>query len=471
MSYKHSIRFVLIAAVYLSLFSTNSHASYRQALKTYQSGDFAQAKTHFEALAAIGNRASLFNLGVMYARGEAVEEDLVKAYVLVKIANTDIEDDKKNYNDTESQLLELLNEQQKSEAERLFLELDPIYNIKQVRKQTQPRPVSDENSAIVVIPIKRKKPQYPAEEGMYGNMGLTYLEYTISPQGYPRDVVVTSSTSRAFSKATLSAIKGFLYKPMYNGKPVFSHPQVFVFTFNDNPYINTRSLTLELKQLREAAKQGNAVAQFKYAKQLSAYRHFRKLLKDVDLRFQYANAWYGMSAYQGLANAQYEFGRNIMRGTGCEVDEENGRKWVHAAALSGFSPAQHFMAQDALANNDGSRAGTIAAMRWLRSAASDDSGAASVLLAWELATSPFEDLRNGEEALKIIAKKPRNYFDDVRLLETKAAAYAELGDFKKAKKFQRKAEKKAAKLNWDIPLIAERMSLYDREEAYRGAYY
>jgi tetratricopeptide (TPR) repeat protein len=97
--------------------------------------------------------------------------------------------------------------------------------------------------------------------------------------------------------------------------------------------------------------------------------------------------------------------------------------------------------------------------------------AAKLLLAWELSTSNVEALRNGEEALELLAAEPENYFDDVRVMETKAAAYAEMGNFKKAIKWQNKAGKIAKKLDWSIPLIADRLSVYSHSEAYRGTYY
>ena len=44
----------------------------------YRAGDFARAKTAFETLADLGDRSSLFNLGVMNHRGEAVQKDPIK---------------------------------------------------------------------------------------------------------------------------------------------------------------------------------------------------------------------------------------------------------------------------------------------------------------------------------------------------------------------------------------------------------
>ena len=45
---------------------------------------------------------------------------------------------------------------------------------------------------------------------------------------------------------------------------------------------------------------------------------------------------------------------------------------------------------------------------------------AKLLLAWEISTSPYSDLRDGKEALQLLEPEPTNYFDKVRILETKA---------------------------------------------------
>lgn len=83
------IAFILVQFVF---FSTLSHASFEKAMEIYSAGKFDEAKTAFEALAAIGDRSSLFNLGVMHYRGESVKKDPVKAYVLMQIANDGFQD-------------------------------------------------------------------------------------------------------------------------------------------------------------------------------------------------------------------------------------------------------------------------------------------------------------------------------------------------------------------------------------------
>jgi len=60
-------------------------------------------------------------------------------------------------------------------------------------------------------------------------------------------------------------------------------------------------------------------------------------------------------------------------------------------------------------------------------------------LAWELATAPEDDLRNGAEALQITQRLQTAYPDRPEMLDIVAAALAEAGDFENAVKIMEKA--------------------------------
>lgn len=96
------------------------------------------------------------------------------------------------------------------------------------------------------------------------------------------------------------------------------------------------------------------------------------------------------------------------------------------------------------------------------------------LLAWQLATCPYETLRDGQESLKIASILVKVYDDSVSIHEICAAAYAELGDFDKALSFQQKAMNL---LDTESPIEAyspaqieglkSRLELYKRKRPYR----
>ncbi|MFT4519776.1 MAG: tetratricopeptide (TPR) repeat protein [Halioglobus sp.] len=113
----------------------------------------------------------------------------------------------------------------------------------------------------------------------------------------------------------------------------------------------------------------------------------------------------------------------------------------------------------------------LAMMSWLRSAALADYFPAKVHLAWELSTTSSEHLRNPQETLQLLEDEDDDYFDEVRVLETSAAAYAQLGEYEKAIKFQKKALSVAEDLEWSIPDMQDRLGLYEHAEPWVGAYY
>lgn len=464
--------FVTTLVLSTLMVSSLAQSNFDRAMEIYSAGKFDEAKTAFEALAAIGDRSSLFNLGVMHYRGEGVEQSSVKAYVLMKIANDGIQD--QAFSRLENAVFAKLTDQQKEEAKQVFTTLDPIYNISTIENNIFPKLLDDEDCVPEVKPLKKPVASYPQSEQNKNKMGQVQLEFTISPEGYPRDVIAAKSTSFAFSKSSVKAILKAVYEPPLNEKPVYGYPYLFTYKFNKDSFtVDAIELNKKLSELELAAQNGDFVAQYRYASTLNSFRSFQEHLSNLNLQYREANKWFMKSAKQGLPNAQFQIGRNMLWGRGCEVDIENGTKWINAAAIGGYTPAQINLAQSALTKSDYAPEKSLAAIGWLRNAAQSDDFTSKVLLAWELSTSNIDDLRDPQEALELLKldSKKDNYFDDLRILETKAAAYADLGKFKKAIKMQSKAKEMAHKLKWEIPLINERLALYQQGKPYRGSYY
>lgn len=461
----------LLLLNFILLFTPCSHASFEKAMELYSQGKFEEAKKSFEIMAAIGDRTSLFNLGIMHYRGESTESDPLKAYALIKIASEDYDDPQ--FSSIKTKIFDSFSDTEKTQAEELYAVLDDDYNVEKNLQNLFPTPLDDEDCAPEVKRIREGKANYPTTELNSGRMGIVQLDYTISPEGYPRDVVVTSSTSKNFASAAVKGTQKRLYEPPTNQIPIYGHRFRHTFVIDDSSggKVRTKKLSQELDEIKVAAESGSPIYQYAYALRLNVFRSFKEYLQDLDLQYRKANEWYTKAAQNGVPQAQFEIGKNMMEGRGCEVDLENGIKWVKASAVGGYSPAQRLLAQNIQEEKDISDAKSYAAIDWLRNAANSNDHAAKVLLAWELTTSASGFLRDGEEALNLLNIKKSSYHDEIRINETKAAAYAELGDFKKAIKFQKKAIKAVKKRGWDIPLISQRLALYETNQPYRGSYY
>ena len=159
----------------------------------------------------------------------------------------------------------------------------------------------------------------------------------------------------------------------------------------------------------------------------------------------------------------------MLQGRGCAVDRENGLKWITAAAISGFTPAQNLLARSIIEDqglNNRNKAKKI-----LEDASKNGDFYSMIMLAWELVTQENIKSENGDRALKLMKSDSGNYYDAIRVQETKAAAYAAIGNFSKAVTHQKKALRISKSRKWEIPKISERLSLYRNEKRYVGQYF
>ena len=98
---------------------------------------------------------------------------------------------------------------------------------------------------------------------------------------------------------------------------------------------------------------------------------------------------------------------------------------------------------------------------------SDDEPRALSTLAWLLATCPEEKIRNGQRAVELA--ELANDLSDNEYLDDLAAAYAELGDFKRAVKTQKRAIKKCHDRETK-PKLEKRLKLYEAEQPYHAVW-
>ena len=158
--------------------------------------------------------------------------------------------------------------------------------------------------------------------------------------------------------------------------------------------------------------------------------------QGVEEDHEQAATLYQRAIDQGDPTAHYGLGYLIEIDPNHNEDEgANDRAQAHytAAARVNYPPA--LMSLSRLARN----AGDVArGLQWLRRAAEAGAQTAYNRLAWQLATDPDENLRNGIEAVKY-AHRARLTDDSSATLDTLAAAYAEAGQFADAIKTQTSA--------------------------------
>lgn len=447
-------------------------ANFNNAMKIYEAGEFERAQEAFETLAGIGDRDALFNLGVMHYRGEYFTRDPARGYALMFLAIENVNN--ADLTATVEKIYKSFSAQRRAAASLKIEALRPEYAFQEVQKRIFPVPLADKDCVPELRAKDRVAPRYPRAEQVRGRMGYTFMEMTVSPEGYARDITIDRSTSKYFTRESVKSAIQSRYEPPADGKPFYGHRWRFTYVLGRTKSHVTPIYTDRIKKTMSASRReaegGDVVAQYKYARSLNELRAFDKGLKDIKLEYRDANRWFAESAKGGLPNAQFELGRNMVTGRGCEQDRENGMKWIKAAAIGGLPTAQHLLAREAdlLDRTDQNN---LAMMSWLRTAALSEYYPAKLQLAWELAASTTPALRDGKEALSLLTEKSETYFDKVRVLETQAAAHARMGNFGKAVKLQKKAIVEAQEYDWSIPAMADRLGLYEHEEAWVGAYY
>ena len=438
---------------------------FNRAVEIYDSGDYEKAISSFEALAEIGDDRSLFNLGVMTYLGHGTKRNKAKAYVLVKISNENKFDEQNA--GVEATIYRELSETEQTKAASLYRDLSIKYKTENIHSNVFPALLSDEDCSPPIKPKAQGVPIYPRVMQTNGIIGIVPVEHTISPNGYPRDVLVLDSTHRDFRKSALNAIAKTIFSKTNDGRPIFGYQSVYTYKMAKPSSLS--HLKNKLNHILKKAQDDDPIAQYQYADYLGILRFFRKELKNIDVEFQTQNEWLIRSAQGGVPNAQFKLGQNMLQGRGCAVDRENGLKWITAAAISGYTPAQNLLARSMIEDqglNNRDRAKKI-----LEDASKNGDFYSMIMLAWELVTQENIKSENGDRALKLMKSDSGNYYDAIRIQETKAAAYAAIGNFSKAVTHQKKALRISESRKWKIPKISERLSLYQNEKRYVGQYF
>lgn len=101
----------------------------------------------------------------------------------------------------------------------------------------------------------------------------------------------------------------------------------------------------------------------------------------------------------------------------------------------------------------------------------DDDDYSGVLnnLSWVLSTSPDDNVRNGQRALELALKAcERTKYEKAHILSTLAAAYAETGQFDKAKEWSTKAVERGREEGHDqLEQLKEELKSYEEGKAWR----
>lgn len=461
-------RLLLFVVIALSCVVATAQIEFDAATSLYQQNEFDKARKAFESLALYGHRPSLFNIGVMHYRGQGYSQNVSRGVAFMKLANEDHND--VGFSKVISSITASMSPAQLKKVHEALQALRNEFDIDQIIADIQPVAVTDESFDELHKSEDMALPIHPYVETQRGRNGIVMIYATLSPEGYARDVVVDMSTSTSFTQAALNALQ--TYRISSDNKTVQPLERAFIFVFElpeltGFATVRSKNARKENEKLKAAAESGVARYQYLYGKRLLAIRHFKERKESRKVQYQTANEWFFRAAQQGFSAAQFEIGLSFIYGRGCEKNGTAGFKWLEAAAQTGFAPAQRLLGQLLVNRQQQGEAG----LSWLQMAMTQGDAPAQILLAWERLASQHVSTDDADRVLSFLTDDVDAFHDDVRIFETYALAYAVKGQYKKAVKYQKKARRMAKRYGWSIPLLEERLTLYENKAPYVGSYH
>ena len=426
----------------------------------YEAKDFDRAFKEFRALAELGQPLAQFNVAVMYSRGEGTRESELNAYAWAMVAADNGESRAKEFADK-------LRLQLAPGSEKLAEDIRTRYGRTALEAHLLPR--IEDDPAMTKLrnkrcrPLSGFRPSYPPDAAQQRIQGNVYVEYTLMPDGHPRNTRITYATpAGVFDDNVRNAMLRVEFMPGEHGDPPLDCEIMFQFIMSDSPAGGTASseLVAYLNKTRKQAEGGDAQAQTLYGMMTQGLPQLHGTRSD-------ALPWFLKAAQSGAPVAQFEVGYSLLKGLGCHCEEDKAMFWLGRAAAADESDAQVVLARALLSDRNVPDRYNRAAV-WLERAAKLNDHDGTMYLSALLAASPEAALRDPKRSLQLLEKIFSHLGNNPSAHEIRAAAQANLGDFTAAVKSQSDAIKIAGKLHWDLTAQNTRLASYQSKQPWYG---
>lgn len=440
--------------------------TFETAMAYYSGEKYEQAHEAFVELASIGNERAQFNLGVMYARGEYVQQDFVESAAWLMLSNDTVTKDS-----TEKVLTIVsgkLDEAGREQAQTRFQELLASYGHDTVQSRYFPEAALDENGVFQRAKlVVQKVPKFPRLRKVVP--GIVDVQYTIAADGSARNIIVLVASNDKFKEAALESVRALQFKPAtVNGEPTteFGRRMRYNFTVG-NSKVDLDYLNEFVEPLKQDAIIGGAREKYSYAYTLGMLDSMTGQLKGSEkVSLDPASDWFQKAAQDGSAMAKFELGLDLSYGKQCLADSKKSYFWLEQAADDGVLDAKMFLGLELL--NGGHFAKDVSrGMALLEEAAKGNYAHAKLALAWIYATHPDKTVRDVTQASAHLKTfNSDDYLDKLSVYETEAVVYALNGDSKAARKALDKAM--AYRHEYELPagLTADIMAALDAGKVY-----
>lgn len=420
------------------------------AFELYERGELERARNGFRHLAELGDPEARLNLGVMLAKGEGGDADLVEAAAWIRWAAD-------QGSEGAAQVLPVversLDDAQRELAAARLAELREAHGLspRADTATTAPASAPETRFDCLVSRMKKTPPVYPRKALERGQTGFAVVYFLVSPEGNITAPYEMPGARRddLFGPAARRAVRQWDARAC-TGDGYYSALQTvnFAFSTDDEPGAY-RSMERE-RAARQLAKARAGDPGEAYVVGLLA-EHFPGLFDlapGEELELMLA------AAVAGIPAARWQMVLKSDR-------REHRRRWRILAARQGFAPALDAM----------SRSTTLPATdrREAMLRASADGYLPAVYMAVRhLAAHPEAAERDGALALRLSSAIPGSEMRaDPSLAEMHAMALAENGQFREAVTWQQRAITVARKLDRDLSAASARLAAYEAGEPWR----
>jgi hypothetical protein len=419
------------------------------AIKAYEKGDYETAFNAFHELAQLGQPGSQFNVAVMYLNGQGTKPLKAYAYAWAQLALANGEADAQK-------IIDAVKPELTPGSLRIAEGIQQQYGREALEKNLMPR-ILDPARYAMAEGCRLKKaftPAYPVEAERRGIQGNAFTEFTVMPDGTGRNPrIIYAVPSGLFDDAIRkSVLRSEFLTPIVDGKAV-----PCTMNIGRGQY---EGLDVLVKKTKQKAEAGDTSSQMVYGMLLTGLPQLKKPRSE-------ALPWFLKAAQSGHPTAQYTVGYSMLKGWGCECEENKGLEWLQRAAAADQADAQVTLASYSL-RGEPDEVEIGKAKRWLERATERGSRDAKLYLAALLASTPSEAVRDPERARKLLDEVFRAVDDDPLAFEIRAAAAAGQKDFARAVKDQSRAVEMAKRLGWDLAPQLERLAAYQANTPWRG---
>ncbi|MCU4675710.1 energy transducer TonB [Catenovulum sp. 2E275] len=430
--------------------------------------------------AAVGDEVAQYFIGQNYLTGNGVEINRLEAasWMYLAYVNSQREDIQNSFLDAFTPMSDAFI----AEIEVRVNELYKTYGRKVTLDKFSPQYLSDiECAKNLPKKLSRVDPYYPRRMVKQLKDGHVLAKFTVSKQGHVRDIEIDTYTDIKFVAPTLKALYQWRYSKgqrRYTGYTVSLHYLIAGKKDYDRAISSLKKDVKELDnnnptELYHFSRKLKVLEQMfddKAKQTFSQWYQTEKNIQHSPFEYQEINRLLFQAAQKGSPHAQFDLAVNLQNGIGCKVDLPASKAWMQASAMHYYIPAQIHAAKSYLAINDlnSQKLG----LSLFRKSLKDKDELVKLHFTWHLATNPFQELQKPQEAIDILDNLSNKLIDKVRYYETYAAAYAALGNFKKAINYQNEALEQAQEQGWEVyPDIEHRLKLYQNKQVSSSEYY